>query len=87
MKRLAAKCAVCEWRYECSNKRFEAVDYYLITEAAQQRYAASIASEILAKHDYRNIKVGENTTVTIDLEEVKRKLYEPLSAGYLLREG
>lgn len=91
MKRLAAKCAVCEWRYECSNKRFESVGYYSIAEQAQQRYTEPIASEILVKHDYRHIKVAENTTVNIDLEEVKRKLYEPLyeqlSVGYLLREG
>ena len=87
MKRLAAKCAVCEWRYECSNKHFEAIGYYPIAEAAQQRYAAPIASAILVKHDYRHIKIAENTTVTIDLEDIKRKLHEQLSVGYLLREG
>lgn len=87
MKRLAAKCAVCEWRYECSNKRFEAVGYYSIAEQARQRYTEPIASDILVKHDYRNIKVAENTTVTIDLEDIKRELHEQLSVGNLLREG
>jgi hypothetical protein len=87
MKRLATKCAVCEWRYECSNKRFETVGYYSIAEQAQQRYAEPIASKILVKHDYRHIKVAENTTVTIDLEDIKRELHEQLSVGYLLREG
>ena len=87
MKRLAAKCAVCEWRYECSNKRFEAVGYYSIAEQPLQRYTEPMANDILVKHDYRNIKVAENTTVTIDLEDIKRELHEQLSVGYLLREG
>lgn len=87
MKRLTAKCAACEWRYECSNKRFEAIGYYPIAAEIQQRYTEPIASEILVKHDYRHIKVAENTTVTIDLEDIKRELHEQLSVGYLLREG
>lgn len=87
MKRLAAKCAACEWRYECNNKRFEAIGYYSIAEQARQRYTEPIASDILVKHDYRNIKVAENTTVTIDLEDIKRELHEQLSVGNLLREG
>lgn len=87
MKRLTAKCTACEWRYECSNKRFETIGYYPIAAEIQQRYTEPIASEILVKHDYRHIKVAENTTVTIDLEDIKRELQEQLSVGYLLREG
>lgn len=28
------------------------------------------------KHDFRNIKVAENTTITIDVEELKRQMKE-----------
>lgn len=32
------------------------------------------AAPVLVTHDYRDVKIAENTTVTIDLEEVKEKL-------------
>lgn len=35
-----------------------------------------LAQPLLAPHDYRNIKVAENTTITIDLEELKKQLVE-----------
>lgn len=38
-----------------------------------------IAAPLLVKHDYRNVKVAENTTVTIDIEEMKRKVNESIS--------
>lgn len=31
-------------------------------------------ADVLVKHDYRDIKIGPNTTITIDLEEQKRQL-------------
>jgi hypothetical protein len=34
--------------------------------------------EMLLKHDYREVLIAKNTRVTIDLEEVKKKLYEDL---------
>ena len=34
------------------------------------------AAPLLAKHDYRNIKIDSNTTVTIDLEDIKKRLAE-----------
>lgn len=36
--------------------------------------AAPITANMLEKHDYRDIKLDENTTVTIDLEELKRQM-------------
>lgn len=33
---------------------------------------------VLIPHDYRNIKVADNITVTIDIEEMKRKLSKSL---------
>jgi protein associated with RNAse G/E len=34
----------------------------------------SAAMPALKKHDYRDIKITENTTVTIDLEELKENM-------------
>ena len=41
--------------------------------------AASIISEnvpVMVKHDYRDIKIDASTTVTIDLEDIKKRLAE-----------
>ncbi|MEY8283233.1 hypothetical protein AALA13_05280 [Lachnospiraceae bacterium 50-23] len=39
--------------------------------------AAQEASQpVLVPHDYRDVKVAENTTITVDLEELKRQLVE-----------
>lgn len=35
-----------------------------------------LAQPLLVPHDYRNIKVAENTTITIDLEDLKKQLVE-----------
>lgn len=32
------------------------------------------AVPVMVKHDYRNVKVAEDTTVTIDLEELKENM-------------
>jgi hypothetical protein len=35
----------------------------------------------LAKHDYRDVKIAENTTVTIDLEELKENMRKQIYGG------
>lgn len=35
-----------------------------------------LAQPLLVPHDYRIIKIAENTTITIDLEELKKQLIE-----------
>ena len=36
--------------------------------------AGELAAPILSKHDYRDVKVAESTTITIDLEELKEQM-------------
>lgn len=36
----------------------------------------SAAQPLTIKHNYRNVKVGENTTITIDVEELKKQMQE-----------
>ena len=33
-----------------------------------------LAQDLAVKHDYRDIKIDKNTTVTIDLEELKQNI-------------
>lgn len=46
----------------------------------------SAAQPLLIPHDYRTIKVSEETCVTIDVEETKRRLeksfYPPIGLDY-----
>lgn len=51
----------------------EAVGYL---EPATAPVVTELTAPLLVPHDYRNIKVAENTPITIDLEELKRQLAE-----------
>lgn len=57
-----------------------------VAASASVDYAAPVPADILVKHDYRDIKVGENTTITIDVEELKRQMkkdfYRKLGIGF-----
>ena len=35
-----------------------------------------VAAPVMVKHDYRDIKIDASTTVTIDLEDIKKRLSE-----------
>lgn len=36
----------------------------------------NVAAPVMVKHDYRDIKIDASTTVTIDLEDIKKRLAE-----------
>lgn len=82
------KCQQCELYDECTNKRMELCAYITPTIAAPAMQP--LALDAIAKHDYRDVKIAENTTVTIDLEELKKKLedeiYKSFGCGFL-KEG
>ena len=88
LSRMYSGCRKCPLRDTCKNKRMEGLMCY-----QEQNMAASISSPIVAdmiepmtvKHDYRDIKIAEGMTVTIDLEDVKRKLEEEFYRGVGLR--
>lgn len=43
-------------------------------EPAAVPVTAELTNPLLVPHDYCDVKVAENTTVTIDVEEIKRQL-------------
>lgn len=49
-----------------------------LTNPAEENLTQPIMADMLVKHDYRDIKIAENTTVTIDLEKMKKNLAEDL---------
>ena len=91
LSKVSEICKYCEHYLNCDSKRMEACAYLIpknnMANRVTQNYSAPIAAELLVKHDYREIKIAENTTVTIDLEELKKKIqedfYEDLGCGFL----
>lgn len=78
--KLYEQCKKCKYKDDCDEKRMVACAYMrnepMLADASAE-IAAPVMQPIIVKHDYRNIKVGENTTITIDLvdlEELKRQL-------------
>lgn len=45
-----------------------------VLASASMPSAAELAAPALRKHDYRDVKVAEGTTITIDLEELKEQM-------------
>ena len=74
------RCLKCKYFEDCDNKRMVACAVMNIPEPIAQTAGAktsqALQSGMLVKHDYREIKIAENTTVTIDLEELKKKMEE-----------
>lgn len=73
------KCKKCVRYSECDSKMMEACaeateKRKILVSSVVQPYTMPIVQDMEVKHDYRNIKVAENTVVTIDLEEMKEKL-------------
>lgn len=83
MRKLATKCKKCPYVLTCDHKEMEAVGVLPLPlgQSYAQPPAAPLMKEMAVKHDYRDIKIGENTTVTIDLEDLKKKLVEDFYKG------
>lgn len=75
----APECQVCKYYNDCKHKRRAACMYLepLVNPVAAE-ITQPLAADVLVKHDYRNINIGEHTTVTIDLEEMKKKIIEDI---------
>ena len=72
-------CRKCPYVDTCKHKRMEALGYLPeqnIATSTLSPLAADMVQPMAVKHDYRDIKIAEGTTVTIDLEELKKKMVE-----------
>ena len=76
LSRLSKKCRDCPFKDKCNKKRMEAEGYLSKPMAASVAMpsVSEMAAPMVAKHDYRDIKLGENQIITIDLEELKRQM-------------
>ena len=57
-------------------KKRLAEDFYGYLQPAVSNISESVSAPVMVKHDYRDIKIDASTTVTIDLEDIKKRLAE-----------
>ena len=86
LTRMAKMCRECPFKDRCKNKRLEKEAYLTHTTSP---IIEDMASPVLKAHDYRNVKVAENTTITIDVEEQKERMRKEIcrQAGIGLNYG
>jgi hypothetical protein len=86
LTRMAKMCRECPFKDKCKNKRLEKEAY--LTPVISP-IIEDMASPVLNAHDYRNVKVAENTTITIDVEELKERMRKEIyrQAGIGLNYG
>ena len=79
ISRLSRKCCSCPYVSKCSMKRLESEAYMVepnLAASAAVPSGAEMVQPMAVKHDYRNIKVSEGVTITIDVEELKERMRE-----------
>lgn len=68
---LKKDCETCEEREACFSGYAVGVGYL---EPCAEKAAADLTQPLLVPHAYRDVKIDSNTTITIDLEELKKQL-------------
>lgn len=71
LSRISPECEKCPFVEKCNNKRMVA-EAYLIPASAEM--LDPVLEPMAVKHDYRDIKVAPDMTITIDLEELKKQI-------------
>lgn len=86
LTRMAKMCRECPFKDKCKNKRLEKEAY--LTPVISP-IIEDVASPVLKAHDYRNVKVAEKTTITIDVEDLKERMRKEIyrRAGIGLNYG
>ena len=76
LSRLTAACKTCRFRDTCDHKRMEMVGFLEPPAVVSQQ---SQLQELTVPHEYRQIKIAPNTTVTIDLEDFKKEVEKSIA--------
>lgn len=76
ISRLSQKCRSCPYVSKCSMKRLESEAYMEpnLVVSATVPSGAEMLRPMAVKHDYRDIKISEGVTITIDVEELKEQM-------------
>ena len=76
LSRLCSKCVKCPKVETCNHKRMEMVGFLEPTSATVN---SELSNSAIVPHKYRQVKVAPNTTVTIDLEDIKKEIEQSIA--------
>lgn len=76
LSRLCAECAKCPKVDTCDHKRMEMVGFLEPTSATAN---SELPNSVIVPHEYRQVKIAPNTTVTIDLEDIKKEIEQSIA--------
>ncbi len=79
-----SECRKCPHRHTCDHKRLEEHGFWGPAAASASQ---PLGQNLTQPHDYREIKISEGTTVTIDLEKLKKDLVESHFPPMLFQRG
>lgn len=88
ISRLSQKCRSCPYVSKCSVKCLESEAYMEPNLAASVTVpsGSEMIQPMAVKHDYRDIKISEGVTITIDVEEFKEQMrkdfYRKMGIGF-----
>lgn len=71
LSRLCAECAKCPKVDTCDHKRMEMVGFL---ESIANESQENLSENVAVPHKYRQVEIAPNTTVTIDLEDIKKEI-------------
>lgn len=85
----ASICMICPYEDECDNKRLESCAFVEVEKQNSAPYTQqntiNFTAPALRKHQYRDIYLDKDTSVTVDLLEIKEQLrkdfYRQLGLG------
>lgn len=90
VSQLSEMCRECPYVDKCRHKRMESIACIIpddhnkmgrLESSAESPMVADMVEPLAVKHDYRDIKVAEGMTVTIDIEDIKKKMIEEFYKG------
>lgn len=71
-------CRICPYKDECDSKRLESCAFVEVEKQNSapysQRNTVDYSAPVLRKHQYTDIHLDKDTSVTIDLLEIKEQL-------------
>lgn len=88
LSKYSDKCKQCVHYDTCDNKRMELCG--CLAPGSIELSMQPIVQSMMVKHNYLDVKIAENTTVTIDIEELKQKLEDEFYKSFgcsFLKEG
>lgn len=77
-------CRKCPYLLTCDHKRLEE---HGLLEPAGALASQPLAQPLVRPHDYRQVKIDTDTTVTLDLEEIKEQLVKSYFPPMLFQGG